>query len=303
MQNRTTEATDNGGKRPERILSGPGIEAGRGVFARFRIGSDVDNPFHFRPLHAEDREIMAVNHGPGRRFGLKIAILPGVPFGAHDPLCPGLDLSEHLRRQRDGEGSHGVTAFRGLPPFFPFSREAADLRSDFTRPIAAAATEMLISIATFPPLPNDFMEVGKSVRPWQTPQVISFLITAQLLTADWFRVICFPHFVHVIMSMISASLDFNEPAENPNLPFCVGLKNPRVFSDTDPLQIFFVCPVVSRDLHFPCLLFCFGFVSLLAIIYNLSFGLSSIILQHNALKSLNMKKYIQNRTYVLRKRR
>ncbi len=36
---------------------------------------------------------------------------------------------------------HGFTV-RGLPPFFPFSREEAVFRSDFTRPRAAAANEM-----------------------------------------------------------------------------------------------------------------------------------------------------------------
>jgi len=39
-------------------------------------------------------------------------------------------------------GLKNYSDFRGLPPFRPFSREDAALRSDFTRPMAAAAAEM-----------------------------------------------------------------------------------------------------------------------------------------------------------------
>ena len=105
----------------------------------------VNFPFLRRSLDPGDPVGHPVDFGRVRRFGCKIPILPGIALRADDFLFPGDDLGEHLRRERDGEGPHGCTAFRGLPPFCPFSRELAVLRSDFTRPIAAAADERAAS--------------------------------------------------------------------------------------------------------------------------------------------------------------
>jgi len=66
----------------------------------------------------------------------------------------------------DGLKNH--SAFRGLPPFRPFSREDAALRSDFTRPMEAAAEEMwlipsfweMVSVADHQYPPTSSRKVG-----------------------------------------------------------------------------------------------------------------------------------------------
>ena len=98
MQNGTTETTDNGGKHPERIFAGPGIEAGGRVFAFAWRGGDMYPPFLRRPLDPRDLVEDTVDFRRGGCFGLKISVNAGIPLMRNKTFFTGQDGFKNIRR-------------------------------------------------------------------------------------------------------------------------------------------------------------------------------------------------------------
>jgi hypothetical protein len=224
-----------------------------------------------------------------------------------------LGMSGDLLRQ--GEGGHGVTAFRGLPPFFPFSREDAVLRSDFTLPMAAAAalvpnfflqreqenpSPLKIPSVDFPEsvsysptwafshLIAHFMQICPSGNPHPSGYMMPICFSMILSFLFFYFEVCFfgggDH-------RINRRLAHRAPTHHFSIQKIDAVKRLQ-FGGGYPINdrfIFFslFCSdyqgafISGRYLHFPYLLIYFDFVSLLALMYILSLGLSRIILKND----------------------